>query len=135
MDFAGFVENLPRVILQRGALVEMYGDRELARVHLDDGRGHAEQLLVLCEVLHPQSGRHDQQLHWHSFLRRHGNVALRPSWRWNSRWCPLYLVPERDDPRQQADQDVCVNAPFMSLVYDDHAVSLEQEVLKERQKL
>lgn len=68
VDFAGLVENLPGVILQRGALVEMYGDRELTGVHLDDGRGHAEQLLVLGEVLHPQSGRHDQQLHWHSFL-------------------------------------------------------------------
>lgn len=79
MDFAGFVENFPRVILQRGTLVEMYGDRELTRVYLDDGRGHAEQLLVLCEVLHPQSGRHDQQLHWHSFLQRHGIVGLRAS--------------------------------------------------------
>lgn len=56
MDFAGFEENFPGVILQRGAFVEMYGDRELARVHLDDRRGHAEQLLVLCEVLHSQSG-------------------------------------------------------------------------------
>lgn len=77
MDFAGFEENFPGVILQRGAFVEMYGDRELARVHLDNRRGHAEQLLVLCEVLHSQSGRHDQQLHRHSFLYRHGNVELR----------------------------------------------------------
>lgn len=59
VDFAGFVENLPCVILQRGALVEMYCDRELARVHFDDGRGYTEQFLVLCEVLHSQSGRHN----------------------------------------------------------------------------
>lgn len=56
VDFAGFMENFSTVILQRGALVEMYGNRELTRVHLDNRRGHTEQLLVLCEVLHPQSG-------------------------------------------------------------------------------
>lgn len=56
MDFAGFMKNFSCVILQRGALVEMYGDRELTRVDLDNRRGHAKQLLVLCEVLHPQSG-------------------------------------------------------------------------------
>lgn len=135
VDFAGFVENFPRVILQRGALVEMYGDWELARVHLDDGRGHAEQLLVLCEVLHTQRGRHDEQLHWHSFLRRHGDVGPRASFamnggRQNLRWFPRYLVSEWDDPRQQPDEDVRVHAPFMSLVNDYHAVSLEQEVLE-----
>lgn len=82
MDLAGFVEDFPGVILQRGALVEMDADWELARVHLDDRRRHAEQLPVLGEVLHPQSGRHDQQLHRHSLLRRHGDtVGLRPSWR------------------------------------------------------
>lgn len=115
----------------------MYGDRELARVHLDDRRGHAEELLVLCEVLHSQSGRHDQQLHWHPFLSRHSNVQLwtnARSTQWGNITCvPLYLVSERDDPRQQPDEDVCVDAPFMSLVNDDHAVSLEEEVLeKER---
>lgn len=46
-----------------------------------------------------------------------------------------YFVSERDDPRQQPDEDVCVNAPFMSLIYDYHTVSLEQEVLKEREKI
>lgn len=40
-----------------------------------------------------------------------------------------YLVPERDDTRQQSDEDVCVHAPFMSLVYDYHTVSLKQEIL------
>lgn len=46
-----------------------------------------------------------------------------------------YFVSERDDPRQQPDEDVCVNAPFMSLIYDYHTVSLEQEVLKKREKI
>lgn len=38
VDLAGFVENFSCVILQRGALVEMYSDRELASIHLNDGR-------------------------------------------------------------------------------------------------
>lgn len=42
VDLAGFVENLSGVILQRGALVEMYSDRELAGVYLDDGGRHTE---------------------------------------------------------------------------------------------
>lgn len=46
-----------------------------------------------------------------------------------------HFVSERDDPRQQPDEDVCVNAPFMSLIYDYHTVSLEKEVLKKREKI
>lgn len=40
-----------------------------------------------------------------------------------------YLVSERDDTRQQSDEDVCVHAPFMSLIDDYHTVPLEQEIL------
>lgn len=40
-----------------------------------------------------------------------------------------YLVSERDDTRQQSDEDVCVHAPFMSLINDYHTVPLEQEIL------
>lgn len=40
-----------------------------------------------------------------------------------------HLVSEWDNTRQQADEDVCVNTPLMSLVYDYHTVSLEQEIL------
>lgn len=69
MDFAGFVENFPRVILQRGPFVEMYRDGKLARIHLNDGRRCGEQLWVVGEVLHTESGRHDQQLHRHAFLQ------------------------------------------------------------------
>ncbi len=70
VDLAGFVENFSGVILHRGAFVEMYSDRELASVHLDDGRRRPEQLRVVCEVFHSQSSRHDQQLHGHTFLQR-----------------------------------------------------------------
>lgn len=49
-----------------------------------------------------------------------------------STWLPRDLVSERDDPRQQPDEDVGVDAPLMSLVDDYHAVSLEQEVLEKK---
>lgn len=75
VDLADFVENFSGVILHRGAFVEMNSDRELASVHLDDGRRHPEQLCVVCEVLDPQSGRHDQQLHGQTFLQRRGEKA------------------------------------------------------------
>lgn len=39
------------------------------------------------------------------------------------------LVSERDNTGQQSDEDVCVHAPFMSLINDYHTVSLEQEIL------
>lgn len=70
MDLAGFVEDFSGVILQRGAFVEMYSDRELSSIHVDDGRRRPEQLLIVCEVLHSQSSRHDQQLHGYTFLLR-----------------------------------------------------------------
>lgn len=70
MDLADFVENFSGVILHRGAFVEMYSDWELASVHFDDGRWGPKKLCVVCEVLHSQSSRHDQQLHWHTFLQR-----------------------------------------------------------------
>lgn len=56
MDFAGFVENFSRVIFQRGPLVEMYRDWKLAGIHLYDGRRCGEELWVVGEVLHTQSG-------------------------------------------------------------------------------
>lgn len=68
MDLAGLVEDLPRVVLQGRALVEVDADGELPGVHLDHGRRGREQLLVLREVLHPQSGGHDDQLHGQAFL-------------------------------------------------------------------
>lgn len=40
-----------------------------------------------------------------------------------------YLVSERDYPRQQADEDVCVHTPLMGFIYDYHTVLLEQEIL------
>lgn len=46
-----------------------------------------------------------------------------------------YFVSERDDPRQQPDEDVRVDAPFVSLIYDYHTVSLKQEVLEKREKI
>lgn len=55
MNLAGFVENFSGVILKRGAFVEVYGDWELASIHLDDRWRCSEQLLVVCEVLDPQS--------------------------------------------------------------------------------
>lgn len=76
MDLAGFVENFPRVVLHGGTFVEMYSDGELASVYLDDRWRHTKQLLVFCEVLHSQSGRHYQQLHWHTFLQRHVDMEL-----------------------------------------------------------
>lgn len=39
------------------------------------------------------------------------------------------LVSEGDDTRQQSDQDVCVHTPLVGLVYDDHTVFLEKEIL------
>lgn len=42
------------------------------------------------------------------------------------------LVPERDDARQQSDEDVCVNAPFMGFIDDYHIVSLKQKVLQHK---
>lgn len=45
-----------------------------------------------------------------------------------------HSVSKRDDTRQQSDKDVRVHAPFMSLVYDDHAVSFEQEILRKHEK-
>lgn len=69
MDFAGLVKGLPGVVLQRSPFVEMDCDRELPSVHLDDGRRPPKKLLVFCEVLDAQRGRHDQQLHGHSFLQ------------------------------------------------------------------
>lgn len=70
VDLADFVENFSGVILHRGAFVEMYSDWKLASVHLDDGRGNPKQLCIVCEVLHSQGSRHDQQLHGHTFLQR-----------------------------------------------------------------
>lgn len=69
MDFAGLLKGFSSVILQRSSFVEMDGDWELPGVHLDDGRRRLKKLLVFCEVLDAQSGRHDQQLHGHSFLQ------------------------------------------------------------------
>lgn len=77
MDLAGFLENLSRVIVQRGALVKMYGDGVLASIHLYDGWGRPKEFYVVCEVLHTQRSRHDQQLHWHTFLQRHQKRELK----------------------------------------------------------
>ena len=68
MDLAGLVEDLSDVVLHGRALVEVDADGELPGVHLDDGRRGREQLLVVREVFHPQSGRHDDQLHGQAFL-------------------------------------------------------------------
>ena len=38
-------------------------------------------------------------------------------------------MAQRDDPRQQPDQDVRVDAPLVGLVYDDDAVLVQKEVL------
>lgn len=70
VDFAGFLENFSGVIFQRGAFVEMYSDRELPSIHLDDRWRCPKQLCVVREVLHSQSSWHDQKLHRHTFLQR-----------------------------------------------------------------
>ncbi len=41
-----------------------------------------------------------------------------------------YLVAERDDAWQEADEDIGVDAALMSFIYDDHAVFLQQEILQ-----
>lgn len=70
MDLADFLEHISGVIVHRGAFVEVYGDGELASIHLDDRRRRPEHLGVVCEVLHSQSSRHDQKLHGQTFLQR-----------------------------------------------------------------
>lgn len=45
------------------------------RRHLDDRGRHGEEPLVLREVLHPQRGRHDEQLQWQVPLRATGRVT------------------------------------------------------------
>lgn len=141
VDFAGFLENFSGVIFQRGAFVKMYSDRELPSIHLDDRWRCPKQLCVVREVLHSQSSWHDQKLHRHTFLQRwvewlksntvQDNVihAVCNSPKILRRSRVSYLVSERDDARQQSDEDVCVHAPFVSLIYDDRTVSLEQEIL------
>ena len=52
MDFAGFVKNFSRVILQWGPFVEMYRNWKLASIHLNDRWRCGEQLWVVREVLH-----------------------------------------------------------------------------------
>lgn len=42
---------------------------------------------------------------------------------------PAYLLPETHNARQEADEDVSVHAPLVSLVDDHHLVLQQQEVL------
>lgn len=50
------------VIMQLCALCKVHGDWILTGGHVDHGRGHGEQALVACEVLHTQRGAHDYEL-------------------------------------------------------------------------
>ena len=73
---------------------------------LDDWRRDLEEPPIGGEVLDSQCGRHDDELQ--------RSAAL---------------VAQRHDPRQEADQDVRVDAALVSLVYDDDAVLVQQEIL------
>lgn len=44
--------------------------------------------------------------------------------------CPSHLVPEGHDAGQEPNQDVCVHAPLVGLVNDDHSVLGQQEILR-----
>lgn len=46
--------------------------------------------------------------------------------------CFSHLVSERDDARQQSDEDVCVDAPFVRFVNDDYVIFLEQKILQHK---
>lgn len=80
MDLADLPETLATVVLQWCPLVEMHCHWELPGLNLDDRGWVGEEPLVLGEVLHPQRGRHDEQLQWQvplwdDRLRDHGHLG------------------------------------------------------------
>ena len=104
MNFRRLLKRLLDEVIGR-LLVKMNGDRKLTRFDVDAGRRIPEKALVGGEILDAECRRHDDQLERRSSL---------PS--------------QRHDAREQADENVRIDAALVGFVDDDDAVVGEQEI-------
>ena len=96
--------------------------RELARVHLEHGRGVGEEAGVGAKRVHLQGRRHDDQLERPS-RRRAGRRQLA-----TCRLLTRVRPTEQHHPREQPEQQVRVHPPLVRLVQDETRVAREQQV-------
>mmetsp|Transcript_13671 Transcript_13671/g.61385 ORF Transcript_13671/g.61385 Transcript_13671/m.61385 type:complete len:633 (-) Transcript_13671:428-2326(-) len=100
-----------QVIQVLGPSREVDRDGELTRRHLQQRRRRGTEPLVPDEFLHPQRRRHH-----HQTKRRYPGTL------------PREFRPQRNDPGQEAEQYVRVDAAFVRLVDDDDAVLAQEQV-------
>ena len=91
---------------------EVDGDRELPRRHFEQRGGRRAEFFVSHEFLHAKRRGHDDETQ-----RGDARASLHREFR-----------AQRHDPGEETQEDVGVDAAFVRLVDDDHAVLAEEQI-------